>query len=65
MDSSPNIIRVIKLRRMRWRGDLAPTGKRRGIYRKWVGKSEGERPLGKPKSRWKNKNGPSRKRMGA
>ena len=52
---SPNIVRVIKLRRFRWAGHMARTGKRRGIYRMWVGKSEGERPLVKPKRRWKDK----------
>ena len=52
---SPNIIRVVKLRRMRWAEHVARTGKRRGIYRMWVGKSEGDTILGKPKRRWKDK----------
>ena len=39
--SSPNIIRFIKSRRMRWAGHLACMGERRGIYRVWVGKTCG------------------------
>ena len=44
--SSPNIIWVIRSRRLRWAGHVALTGKRRGAYRVFVGKSEGRRPLG-------------------
>jgi hypothetical protein len=36
--SSPNIVRVIKSRRMRWAGHVARMGKRRGVYRVLVGK---------------------------
>jgi hypothetical protein len=35
-------------------GALAPTGKRRGVYRFLVGKSEGKRPLGRPRRRWED-----------
>ena len=49
--SSPNIVRVIKSRRMRWAGHVAHMGDRRGVYRVLVGKPEGERPLGTPKLR--------------
>ena len=52
--SSPNIIRVIKSRRMRWEGHVAPVGERRGIYRILVGKSEGKTPLGRPRRRWED-----------
>ena len=45
--SSPNIVRVIKSRRMRWAGHVAPTGEERGVYRVLVGKPEGKRPLGR------------------
>jgi hypothetical protein len=45
--SSPNIIRVIKSRKMRWAGHVARMGERRGVYRVLVGKLEGKRPLGK------------------
>jgi len=48
---SPNIIRVIKSRRMRWAGHVAYMGERRGVYRFLVGKPEGKRPLGRPKLR--------------
>ena len=46
---STNIVRVIKSRRMRWAGHVAHMGERRGAYRVLVGKSEGKRPLGRPR----------------
>jgi hypothetical protein len=49
--SSPNIIRVIKSRRLRWPGHVARMGERRGAYRDLVGKPEGSRPLGRPRRR--------------
>jgi hypothetical protein len=48
--SSPNIIRVIKSRRMRWTGNVARMGERRGTYRILVGRPEGRRPLGRPEA---------------
>ena len=48
---SPNIFRVIKSRRMRWAGHVARMGNRRGVYRVLVGKSEGKRPLRRPRRR--------------
>ena len=51
---SPNIIRVIKARRMRWAGHVARMGERRGVYRVLVGKSEGNRPLGRIRRRWED-----------
>jgi hypothetical protein len=50
--SSPNIIRMIKSRRMRWAGHVARMGETRNVYRILVGKSEGKRPLVRPKRRW-------------
>ena len=50
--SSPNIIRMFKLRRMRWEGHVARMGERRGAYKVLVGKPEGKRPLGRPRLRW-------------
>ena len=49
---SPNIVRVIKLRRMRWAGHVACMGEEMGVYRVLVGKPEGKRPLGTPRRRW-------------
>ena len=49
---SPNIVRVIKWRRMRWTGHMARLGEERGVYRVLVGKPEGRRPLGRPRRRW-------------
>ena len=45
--SSPNIVRVIKTRRMRWAGHVARMGEGRGVYRVLVEKPEGRRPLGR------------------
>jgi hypothetical protein len=49
--SSPNIVRVIKSRRMRWAGHVARMGEERVLYRVLVGKPEGKRPLGRPRHR--------------
>jgi hypothetical protein len=49
---SPNIIRIIKSRRMRWAGHVARMGEKRNVYRLLVGKLEGKRPLGRPRRRW-------------
>jgi len=49
---SPNIVRVLKWRRMRWAGHVARMGEERGVYRFLVGKPEGRRPLGRPRRRW-------------
>jgi len=49
--SSPNIVRVIKLRRMRWDGYVARMCEERGVYRVLVGKPEGKRLLGRPRRR--------------
>jgi len=51
---SPNIVRVIKSRRMRWTGRVARMGERRGLYRALVGKPEGKRPLGRLRRRWED-----------
>jgi hypothetical protein len=51
---SPNIVWVIKSRRIRWAGHLARMGERGGIYRVLVGKPEGKVPLGRPRYRWEN-----------
>jgi len=50
--SSPNIVRVIKWRRMRRAGHVARMGEERGVYRVLLGKPEGRRPLGRPRRRW-------------
>jgi hypothetical protein len=46
--SSPNFVRVIKSRRMRWTGQVARMGEDSGVCRVVVGKPEGKRPLGRP-----------------
>jgi hypothetical protein len=52
--SWPNIVRVIKSRRMRWAGHVARMGEGRGAYRVLVGRFEGKRPLGRPRRRWED-----------
>ena len=52
MYSSPNIVRVIKSRRMRWAGHVARMGERRGVYRILVGNPEEKSPLGRPRLIW-------------
>jgi len=52
LHSSPNIVRVIKSRRMRWAGHVARMGEERWVYRILVGKPDGRRPLGRPRRRW-------------
>ena len=50
--SSPNIVRVIKSRIMRWAGHVAHMGEERGVYMVLVGKLDGKSPLGRPRRRW-------------
>jgi hypothetical protein len=52
--SSPNTVRVIKSRRMRWAGHVALMGEGRGVHRVLVGRTEGKRPLGRPRRRWED-----------
>jgi hypothetical protein len=49
--SSPNVIWVIKSRRMKWVGHVERMGEKRGAYRILVGRPEGRRPLGRPRHR--------------
>ena len=50
--SAPNIVRLIKLRRMRCAGHVVLMGEEREVYRVLVGKPAGRRPLGRPRHRW-------------
>jgi len=52
--SLPNIVRVVKWKRMRWGGHVARMGEGRGVHRVHVGKPEGKRPLGRPRRRWED-----------
>ena len=52
--SLPNIVRVIKSRKMRWAGNVARMGEGRGVHRVLVGKPAGKRPLGRPRRRWED-----------
>jgi hypothetical protein len=52
--SLPNIVRVVKSRRMRWAGHVVCMGEDRGGHRMLVGKPERKRPLGRPRRRWED-----------
>jgi hypothetical protein len=52
--SSPDIIRQVKSRRMRWAEHVARMGEERKVYTVLVGKPEGKRPLGRPRRRWED-----------
>jgi hypothetical protein len=52
--SSPNIIRVMKSRRIGQTGHVARMGDTRGLYRVLVGRPQGKRPLGRPRRQWEN-----------
>jgi hypothetical protein len=49
--SLPNMIRMIKSRRMRWAGHVASMGEKRNAYRILVGKPEGKIPVRRPRHR--------------
>jgi hypothetical protein len=52
--SSPNIIRQIKSRRLRWTGHVACMGEEMNVYKVLIGKPEGKRLLGRLSRRWEN-----------
>jgi hypothetical protein len=54
LHASPNIIRKVKSRRMRWVGHIVCMGQMRNAYRILVGKPKGMRLLGRPRYRWKD-----------
>ena len=51
---SPNIVRVVKSRRMRWARHVARMEEWRGVHKVLVGKPEGKRPLERPRRRWED-----------
>ena len=51
---SPNIVWVMKSRRMGWAGHVARMEEGRGVHKVLVGKTEGKRPLGRPRCRWED-----------
>jgi hypothetical protein len=52
--SSPDIIRHVKSKRMRWARNVARMAEERKLYKVLVGKPEGKRPLGRPRCRWED-----------
>jgi hypothetical protein len=53
--SSPDIIRQIKSRRMRWVGHVARKGEGRNLYTVLMGKPEEKRPVERPRRRWEDR----------
>jgi hypothetical protein len=51
---SPDIIRQVKSRRMRWAGHVARMGEERKVCKVLVGKPEGKRPPGRPRRKWED-----------
>jgi hypothetical protein len=51
---SPNTIRIIKARRMRWAGHVPRAGEKRNVYRVLEGKTEGQTTLCRPRYRWED-----------
>ena len=51
---SPNIVRVIKSRRLRWAGHVARTEEGRSAFKILTGIPTGKRPLGRPRRRWED-----------
>ena len=52
--SLPNIVRVVKSRRMRWAGHVARMGEEKGVHRVLLKKPEGKRPLWRPRRKWED-----------
>jgi hypothetical protein len=52
--STPDIVRQIRSRKMRWVGHVPTMGEGRNVYRILVGKLKGKRPLGRPMYRWED-----------
>jgi hypothetical protein len=53
LHSSPNIIRVLKSRKIRWSGQASHIGEMRNVYKILIEKCDGKRPLGRPDHRGK------------
>ena len=54
MYRSPNIVRVIKSKRLRWAGHVARMEECRSAFKILTGKRTGKRPLGRPGRRWED-----------
>ena len=50
----PDIMRIVKSRRLRWAGHVTRMGNERGAWKLLVGKPEGKCPVGRPRMRWEN-----------
>ena len=52
MYRSPNIVRIIKSKRLRWAGHVARMEEGRSAFKMLIGKPTGKKPLGRPRLRW-------------
>jgi hypothetical protein len=62
--SSPNTVREIKSRRIRWAGHVAHMREGRGVYKVMTGKLEWKRPMGRPRRRWEYNRKMDRREIG-
>jgi len=51
---SPDVMKIMKSRRLRWAGNVARTEGRRRLYSIAIGRPDGRRPLGRPRRRWED-----------
>ena len=51
---SPDVVKIMKSRRLRWAGHVARMGEKRRLYSILVGRPDGKRPLGRPRRRWED-----------
>ena len=51
---SPDVVKIMKSRRLRWAGHVARMGEKRRLYSILVGRPDGRRPLGRPRRRWED-----------
>ena len=54
MYRSPNIVRVIKSRRLRWAGHVTRMEESRSVFKTLTSKPTGKRPLGRPRPRYED-----------
>lgn len=53
MYSSPNVVKMIKSKKVKWDGHVVRMGDNRNAYRVFMGNPEEKRSFGRPKHRWK------------
>jgi len=51
---SPDVVKIMKSRRLRWAGHIARMGEKRRLYSILVGRPDGRKPFGRPRRRWED-----------